>query len=74
MYEQFFTDVGKDLHPAGRIDFLAGFLNNIGRTMDLIERNDLRITRLDMAYEVSRKLETIVYVIQHASTINLDID
>ena len=74
LYERFFADAGKYLNPGGRIYFLAGFLNNIERTKNLIERNGLKITRLDMAYEISRKLEPMVYVIQHASAMNFDMD
>jgi release factor glutamine methyltransferase len=69
LQERFFNDVGKHLKPEGRIYFLTGLLQNLPRTKEFIERNQLRIVRLDMAYANEHDLEPMVYMIQHRSAV-----
>lgn len=67
LQERFFADVGRHLNPDGRIYFLTGWLKNLPRTRDFIERNNLRIIALSMGYSAAEFLEPMVYVLQHKS-------
>ena len=65
LQERFFDDVGKHLNPEGRLYFLSGLLANLPRNQEFIERNGLKIMRVNMAYDAETNLEPIVYTIQH---------
>lgn len=68
LQERYFQDVGKHLKPNGRIYFLAGLLDNLSRTRELIRKNKLKIMRLNMAYidNEEHAYEIFVYQLQHA--------
>lgn len=68
LQERFFRDVGEHLNPNGRIYFLTGSLDNLPRNKKMIEKNDLKIVRTNMAYDTYQNLEPIVYEIKHKST------
>ena len=65
LHERFFRDVGKHLKPKGRIYFVTGWLKNLPRTKALIDKNNLKIMRADMAFDPVKKFEPIVYLIKH---------
>jgi len=64
LHERFFANVQKHLKPGGRIYFLTGNLNNFVRTREMIEKNNLKIMRLDMASYIKYNIEMMVYTIQ----------
>jgi len=66
LHERFFQDVGKFLNPKGRIYFLTGNLENLSRTKELVEKNNLKIMKANMAFAEKDNLELIVYTIKHA--------
>lgn len=72
LMERFFRDAGGHLKQDGRIYFLAGILNNLQRTKELIESNNLKILRIDMTYidNKDHDYELFVYLIKHASSTN----
>ena len=72
LQQRFFLDAGKHLNPNGRIYFLTGLLDNLPRTKELIENNNLKIMRTHMAYDIYQNLEPIVYVIQHTPVAPID--
>ena len=65
LHERFFRDVGKHLNPNGRIYFVTGWLKNLPRTKKMIDENNLKIMRADMAFDPVKKFEPIVYLIKH---------
>lgn len=65
LHERFFGNVSKHLNPKGRIYFLTGRLKNLARTRSLIQKNKLKIVRLNMDYASEKNLEPMVYLIQH---------
>lgn len=69
LYERYFKHAGDHLNPDGRIYFISGFLHNIPRTKELIEKNNLKIITMNMGYSRTDGLEPIVYMIKHAHTI-----
>ena len=68
LQERFFQDVGGHLNPDGRIYLLAGILNNLQITKELIGKSNLRIMRIDMTYIDNKEhdYELLVYMIKHA--------
>lgn len=68
LHERYFEQVGKHLNPDGRIYFITGFLDNLPYTRKLINSNQLKIIKLNMAYSKNDNLEPIVYTITHAPT------
>jgi release factor glutamine methyltransferase len=66
LHERFFNDVAEHLNPDGRIYFVTGSLKNLPRTQELIEKNNLKTIKLNMAYAKKDNLELIVYTIKHA--------
>lgn len=64
LHERFFANVLKHLKPGGRIYFLTGNLNNFVRTRKMIEKNNLKIMRMDMAAYIKDDVEMMVYTIQ----------
>ena len=65
LHERFFRDAVKHLNPNGRIYFLTGLLRNLAHTRGLIRKNNLRIMRVNMFYDIDKDLEPIVYKIKH---------
>lgn len=64
LHERFFNNVQRHLNPGGRIYFLTGNLNNFVRTRKMIEKNNLKIMRMDMAAYIKDDVEMMVYTIQ----------
>lgn len=64
LHERFFRDVGKHLNPNGRIYFSTGLLRNMPRTIELAEKNKLKIIRIDMDYSRASDIERIIYVLK----------
>jgi release factor glutamine methyltransferase len=65
LYDRFFTGVGRHLKPEGRIYFLSGELKNLSGIRHMVQKNDLKIMRIDMVTDVVNRREMIVYMIQH---------
>jgi release factor glutamine methyltransferase len=68
LQERFFRDVGNHLTPDGRIYFLSGLLDNLPHTRELVEKNNLKIVKINMTYVENEKLgyELFTYLIKRA--------
>lgn len=66
--ERFFRDVGQHLNPNGRIYFLSGLMDNLPRTKQLVEKNNLKIMKANMVFIEDEKYgyELIIYQIKHS--------
>jgi len=65
LQERFFREVGKYLNRKGRIYFSTNLLDSLPRTQSLIEKNKLKIVRINMDYFRVSDVEHIVYEIKH---------
>ena len=68
LQERFFNDVGKHLNPDGRIYFLSGLLDNLPYTRELVEKNNLKIVKMNMVYidNLKYQYEMFTYLIKRA--------
>lgn len=64
VHERFFAEVLRYLKPGGRIYYQAGLIQNIPHIRDMIQRNGMRIMRMNMVYSPEYKREPIVFTIQ----------
>ena len=60
LHERFFKNVGKLLKPGGRIYYQIGFIRNIPRVYEMVEKNNLQIIRMRMEYSAIHKRAPIV--------------
>lgn len=67
LQERFFSDAKKHLNHGGRIYFLSGLLDNLPRTRELVEQNNLKIARMNMAFNEDKWYtpEIIIYQFEH---------
>jgi len=63
VHERFFKQVKNYLLPGGRIYYQAGWIFNIPRIFSIVQANDLRIMKMNMASALPHNREPIVFVI-----------
>ena len=64
VHERFFKEVRQYLKKNGRIYYQSGFLFNIPRINQMLSKNDLQITEMQMKSAATHSKELIVYTIQ----------
>ena len=64
VHERFFKEVRKYLKKDGRIYYQSGFLFNIPRINQMLSKNNLQITEMQMKAAETHSKELIVYTIQ----------
>lgn len=67
VHERFFREVNRYLKPNGRIYYQSGWIYNIPKIYDMVERNGLRIMRMDMINAIDFDREPIVFLIMRKS-------
>ncbi|MFV2055043.1 MAG: 50S ribosomal protein L11 methyltransferase [Thiohalomonadales bacterium] len=65
VHERFFAGVGKFLKYDGTIFYQSGWIRNIPRVMDMLERNGFIVKRLLMLAADEQAREPIVFTIKH---------
>ena len=64
VHERFFANVRKYMKPGATIFYQAGWLWNIPKIVDMIEKNDFIVNRMNMVYAFKMNRQPIVFTIQ----------
>jgi len=63
VHQRFFDEVKNYLRPNGRIYYQSGWLYNLPRIREMVEKNDLRIIRMNMVAALEHRRELMAFVI-----------